>query len=166
MGLFKIPPRSSMPSHSFVTLPARIEGVFGGLLFAAGQTESGLFPDATINNYNGGLSFLIPTYMKSATSPDKVDIEIEVMSIVDGEAKDVEVADFDAVNEISGGTVVAGTAKHPTFVTIPCPNDGSPVGPEVSFIFRINRDHDDADDTASGDLVIGTTPMLVSYLNS
>ncbi len=156
-----LPQLASNFSSDFIVLPARGEGVKNALLFSATQTESGLW-SVTFENYSADLSLLIPTYMKSANS-GKVDFEVEVMKIEDGDSVDVEVASFDAVNEVVGGTTVAGTAKHPTWITIPCPNDDNPSGAVVGFIFRINRDHDDADDTASGDAVIGPNPSSVSY---
>ena len=160
-GRFNLDHLGSNLPNDFLTLAARAEGAKGALLFSASQTESGLW-GLTVEDFASALSLLLPTYMKSAVV-GKVDFEVEVMAIEDGDSVDVEVASFDAVNEISGGTTVAGTAKYPTWVTILCANDDSPSGSAVGFLFRINRDHDDADDTATGDAAIGPNPIAGSY---
>jgi hypothetical protein len=138
-------------SHNFITLPARIEGITGALLFATDQVEE-YITGVKLSDYASGLALVIPTYMKTANSGDIV-FEVEVMAIEDGVGADVEVASFDAVNS-SGAVAVAGTAKHPTDVSVTCSNDDSPVGAAVGFLLRISRNVADPDD-APGDAAIG-----------
>ncbi len=145
--------------HPFLALPARPEGVSNSTLFAFDQTESGLW-FISLPDYASGLSLDLPTWMKVVNS-GKVDFEVEIMEMKAGAS--VNVASFDAVNEVSGGTTVAGTAEFPTWITIPCSNDDSPSGGRTGFYIRIPRDHDDADDTATNDAAIGPVPIIGSY---
>lgn len=135
--------------HNFIALPARGETTTGALLFATDQTES-YISVIKVPNYASGLAVVLPTYMKSATSGSVV-FEVEVMVIKSG--VDVEIASFDAVNS-SGAVAVTGTAKFPTDISISLPNDDSPPGPNVGFIFRTSRNVDPPDD-APGDGAIG-----------
>ena len=77
-------------------------------------------------------------------------MEVEIMALSDDEA-DPDVASFDAVNEIAGGTTVPDATGKIDTISITCSNDDG-VAAEDLVIIRINRDTDDADDTASGDL--------------
>jgi hypothetical protein len=101
-------------------------------------------------NYVSGLKVLLSYSMVSATA-DKVDLEAEIMAISDGDSADADTASFDSVNEIAGGTTVPGTAGYIDYIEITCSNDDSLAAKDTVTI-RINRDHDDGDDTATGDL--------------
>jgi hypothetical protein len=138
--------------HDFITLPARGEGVSGSLLFATDQTEE-FISYIKLLDYASTLALKIPIWLKSATSPSTVEIDIEIMAIESGVAGDVNVADFDAVNS-SGGITVPATAGDPKDVDISCSNDDSPSGASPLFLIRFSRDHDGSDN-APGDMGIG-----------
>ena len=89
------------------------------------------------------------TYAMASATTNKIDLECEVMAIGDGE--DIDAASFDTVNEIAGGTVVPGAAGDRSSISIALSNNDSVVARET-VLLRINRDHDDGDDTATGDL--------------
>jgi hypothetical protein len=151
-GTIVLPVQSAKIGGGFITNPARING--GGnawsLLFATDQTESGLWQFRMPENYASGLIAKLQYSMASATS-GKVDMEVEVMATSDGDSTDVDIASFDTVNEVSGGTTVPGTAGYLDEISISLTNDDSVAVGDLVYI-RINRDHDDTDDTASGDL--------------
>lgn len=88
-------------------------------------------------------------YSMASATADKVDLEVEVMSVADGE--DIDTASFDTVNEVTGGTTVPGTAGFVDTISITLSNNDSTAADEL-VLLRVNRDHDDADDTATGDL--------------
>ena len=140
----------------FITNPARING--GGnawaLLFSATQTESGFWQFRMPSDYVSGLVAKLQYSMASATA-DKVDLEVEVQAISDGDAVDMDTASFDTVNEVSGGTTVPGTAGYPDEISITLSSDDGVVAGDTVYI-RVNRDHDDADDTATGDFELRT----------
>ena len=58
---------------------------------------------------------------------------------------------FDTLNEVSGGTTVPGTAGFVDTISITLSNFDSGAADEL-LLLRINRDHDDGDDTATGDV--------------
>jgi hypothetical protein len=100
------------------------------------------------SDYASGLKAELIYSMASATS-NKVDWEVEVMALSDDEA-DPDTASFDSVNEVSGGTTVPATAGKVDMLEIPLANADSVSAGDL-VIIRVNRDHDDGDDTATGD---------------
>lgn len=134
----------------YITTSARHEGGAGiwKTLFAAGQTEQAIYQfEAPVNYASNPVQKL--KYAMASAIADKVDLESEVMAITDGE--DVDTASFDSVNEIAGGTTVPGTAGDRDTIELPLTNNDS-MSAEETGVIRNNRDHDDGDDTASGDL--------------
>ncbi|MFH1360042.1 MAG: hypothetical protein ABIJ41_03280 [Candidatus Omnitrophota bacterium] len=136
---------------SYITNSARIDGTSASwnLLFSTTQTESATWMFRMPTNYSSALSAKLIYTMASATSGN-VDLEVEVMALTVGES-DPDTASFDAVNEVSGGTAVPGTAGIIDEISITLTNADSVAANDL-VIIRVNRDHDDADDTATGDL--------------
>jgi len=151
MPSIMLPIVAAQINGDFIALPARIDRglAAGALLFANDQTESAVWTFKMPANYVGSLTAKIQYSMASATS-GKVDFEVEVMAVSDGDSQDVDSASFDSVNEISGGTTVPGTAGYLDEISVPLTNNDSISAGDLVTI-RVNRDHDDADDTASGD---------------
>jgi hypothetical protein len=151
---------SAKLTGSYVTASAQIDGgdASWSLLFDASTTESVINTFRLPNTYTSTPVLQIQYTMASATS-GKVDLECEVMAVADGEAPDT--ASFDSVNEISGGTTVPGTALTLDTISIPLTNNDSMAVGEL-VILRINRDHDDADDDATGDLKIKSITLTWS----
>ncbi len=145
-----LPVQGAKIGGSYITAGARLDQGDGPfkLLFAADSTESALFQFRVPTDYSSAPVLKLIYSMASATA-DKVDIEVEVMSVADGE--DVDTSSFDTLNEIVGGTTVPGTAGFADSISITLTNNDSMVAGELILI-RINRDHDDGDDTATGDL--------------
>ena len=93
----------------------------------------------------------LPYSMDTATS-GKVDLEVKIACITDGDSTAITTTDnFATLNEIVGGTTVPGTAEYPDEISISLTNDDSCAAGDT-VIIHIQRDHDDADDTATGDL--------------
>lgn len=151
LGTIILPVQAAKISGGFITNPARIDGGNAAwrLLFSASQTESSLWMFRMPVNFASGLTAKLIFSMVSATA-DKVDLEVEIMALSDDEA-DPDVASFDSVNEIAGGTTVPGTVGKIKNVSIPCTNDDGVAAGDLVLI-RVNRDHDDGDDTATGNL--------------
>lgn len=152
-GTVILPVQSAKLSGSFIALPARINGGSNSwsLLFSATQTESALFQFRMPENYTSTPVLKVQYTMASATS-GSIDLEVEVMALSDGES-DPDVASFDSVNEIAGGTTVPGTAGILDEISITLTNADS-VAANDFVLIRINRDHDDVDDDATGDLEV------------
>lgn len=152
VGSILLPIQGAKIGGSFITLGAQIDGGSGPwkLLFDASQTESALWQFRMPVNYASAPVAKLVYAMASATS-NKVDLEVEVMAISDGDSADVDSASFDAVNEITGGTTVPGTAGYIDEISISLTNADSVAAGDLVLI-RVNRDHDDTDDTATGDL--------------
>lgn len=148
--------------NKFVTNSARYDQALNALLFSATQTESKVFTFEMPSNFVSTVTIRINYTMVSATS-GKVDWEVDVMAVTPTDAVDMDTASFDSINEIAGGDTVPGTAgQMGATVVITLSNlDGLSAG-DVVF-FRISRDHDDADDTATGDAEIRT--LLLTYDN-
>ena len=152
-----LPVQSAKISGSFITAGAGISGGDGAwkLLFDASSTESALWQFKMPSNYASGLTAKLQYSMASATA-DKVDWEVEVMAVADGE--DIDTASFDSVNEVAGGTTVPGTAGFVDTISITLTNADSIAANELCII-RVNRDHDDDDDTATGDAELLTLSL-------
>ena len=100
--------------------------------------------------YGGGtLKANIGYVMASATS-GKVDFEVSVEAVTDGDALDLDAGDdFDTPNAVAA--TVPGTAGHLDVLTVTLSNKDSVAAGDL-FRIRLKRDADDAtDDTAAGD---------------
>lgn len=148
-GILPLSVQSAKISGAYITAGAQIDGGSGPwkILFDASKTESCLFQFKAPSNYASAPVVKLQYAMASATA-NKVDWEVEVMAVADDE--DIDSASFDAVNEVSGGTTVPGTAGFLDTISISLTNADSMAANEL-ILLRINRDHDDADDTATGD---------------
>lgn len=149
-GTIILPVQSAKVGGPGITLPGRIEGgsLAWKVLFATDQTEEIILQFELPENYASAPVLKLKYAMASATS-GKVDFEAKVMAIADGE--DIDSASFDTLNEISGGTTVPGTAGFRDTIEIPLTNNDS-MAAEETILLHIQRDHDDGDDTAAGDL--------------
>lgn len=155
-GFLDLQVQQAKVSGSYITNASQIDAGDGNwrLLMDASQTESGLWQFRMPSTYSSAPVAKLLYSMASATT-GKVDLEVDVMAVADGE--DPNSASFDTTNEITGGTTVPGTAGHQDSISITLTNNDSIAAGELAII-RINRDHDDADDTATGDLeLIGVT---------
>ncbi len=154
-----LPVQSAKIFGSFITLGGQIENADGmwKLLLDDSQTESCLWQFRLPDNY-GSLPILNTTYAMASDITNKIDLEVDVMAISDGDAQDIDSASFDAINEIVGGTTVPGTAGHIDQIDITLTNNDS-MSPGDLVIIRLHRDHDDADDTAIGDVEILTCTL-------
>lgn len=149
-GRIILPVQGAKIGGSFITLGAGIDGGAGAwkVLFDASQTESILFQFKMPSDYASAPVLKLQYAMASAVA-DKIDLEVDVMAVADGE--DIDSASFDTINEIVGGTTVPGTAGFVDTISISLTNNDSVAADELVLI-RIHRDHDDGDDTATGDL--------------
>lgn len=158
-GTLILPIQSAKVFGSFITLPAAIDGGAGAwkLLFDANQTESALWQFRLPENYNSGSGAATPTLkiiyaMASATS-NKIDMEVDIMAVSDGDSQDIDSASFDSINEITGGTTVPRTTGYIDEINITLTNRDNMVAGDF-ILLRLHRDHDDTDDTASGDVEV------------
>lgn len=149
-GTILLPVQNAKIGGSYITTGARIDGGSGlwKVLFATDSTEQMLFQFEAPEDYASAPTIKHKYAMASATA-GKVDLETEVMAIADGE--DIDTASFDSVNEVAGGTTVPGTAGFRDTISYSLTNNDSMVA-EETILIRNNRDHDDVDDTATGDL--------------
>lgn len=150
MASIILPVQSAKIGGEYITAGAAIDGGSGPwkLLFDTSSTESALWQFKMPTNYASGLVAKLQYSMASATA-DKVDWEVEIMAVADGEQIDAS-ASFDTVNEVTGGTTVPGTAGFVDTISITCTYADSVAANEL-VLLRVNRDHDDADDTSTGD---------------
>lgn len=142
--------QSSKLTGSFITAGGGIDAgdpLWRGL-FDAGSTESMLWQFTAPTGCCASAVAKITYSMASATS-GSVDVEIEIMAVADGES--MTSASFDTLNEISGGTDVPGTADLRDTISLTLTNFDSGAAGET-IVVRFNRDHDDGDDDATGDL--------------
>jgi hypothetical protein len=161
-GTVIIPVQSAKITGSYITAGARIEGGDGPwkVLFATDSTEEALYQIELPENYSSGPVLKLKYAMASATT-GKVDMEAKIMAIADGE--DIDTGSFDTLNNVSGGTAVPGTAGHRDTISITLTNADSMVA-ERTVLIHIQRDHDDGNDTAAGDLeLIG---IVLEYTTS
>lgn len=96
--------------------------------------------------YGGGELVVYIGYTMASATTGKVDFEVAVEAINTGDAA----PNFDSINEVSGGTTVPSTIGHLGVAAVTLTNkDGVAAGDMVRF--SLSRDHDDVDDTATGD---------------
>ena len=154
-----LPVQSAKIFGDFITLGSQIEHADGmwKLLFDDSQTESCLWQFRLPDTYDSSPILNLTYAMASATS-DKIDLEADIMAISDGDVQDIDSASFDTINEISGGTTVPGTAGNIDQVDIILTNNDSWQSGDL-VIIRLHRDHDDADDTATGDVEVLTATL-------
>jgi len=153
-GTVILPVQGAKIGGSYILAGAQIEGgqATWKALFDASATESILFQFRVPANYSSSPVLKIQYSMASATSGG-VDFECEVMCVTTGDAQDTDAGSFDTVNEVTGGDTVPGTAGYMKEVSITLTNADSIAAGDL-ILLRINRDHDDSDDTATGDAEI------------
>lgn len=161
-GFLNLPVQSAKITGGFITAGAGIDAGDGNwrLLFDASATESALWQFRLPSTYTSGLIAKLLFSMTSATS-DTVDFEVDVMALTPGSADDLDTAAFASTNEINGpgekSTGVPDAAGKIAAISITLSNDDGAVAGDLIFI-RVNRDHDDASDAATGDAeLVGLT---------
>jgi len=157
-GFINLPIQSAKLTGGFITAGAGIDAGDGNwrLLFDASATESGLWQFRLPSTYSSALIAKLLFSMTSATS-DTVDFEVDVMALTPGTTDDLDTAAFASTNEINGGTVVPAAAGRVGAISITLTNDDGAAAGDILFI-RVNRDHDDASDAATGDAeLVGLT---------
>ena len=152
-----LPVQSAKIGGAYITAGAGIDGGSGAwkLLFDASATESALWQFRMPTNYASDLTVKLQYAMARATA-EEVDWEVEIMAVADGE--DIDTTSFDTLNEVAGGTTVPGTAGFVDSVSFALANADSVAAGELVLV-RINRDHDDADDDATGDAELLTVSL-------
>ena len=159
-----LPVQSAKIFGSFISIGGRIVNADGmwKLLLDASQTESCLWQFRLPDNYNSD-PILNISYAMALTTSGKIDLEVDIMAVSDGDAQDIDSASFDTINEVVGGTTVPATAGFiDKFDIILTNNDSWSAGDLV--IIRLHRDHDDADDTATGDIEILASTLKYTAL--
>lgn len=150
-GTVILPVQSAKISGTFITAGAQLDGGSGAwkLLYDASSTESALWQFRLPTNYSSSPVLKIQYAMASATS-NKIDLECDIMAVTDADSQDVDSASFDSINEITGGTTVPGTAGYIDEISLTLSNVDSWAANDF-VLLRLHRDHDDGDDTATGD---------------
>ncbi len=154
-----LPVQSAKIFGSFITLGSQIENADGmwKILLDDSQTESCLWQFRLPDNY-GSLPILNINYAMASATSGKIDLEVDIMAVSDGDAQDIDSASFDTINEIIGGITVPATAGNIDQFDITLTNNDSWVAGDL-VIIRLHRDHDDADDTATGDVEVLTSTL-------
>ncbi|MHC4695142.1 MAG: hypothetical protein ACYTFA_00185 [Planctomycetota bacterium] len=100
--------------------------------------------------YGGGALKASIAYMMASATSGKVDFEVSVEAVTDGDSTDLDASDsFDAANAINA--IVPATAGYLAVLTVTLTNKDN-VAPGDMLRIKIERDPDDAtDDTAGGD---------------
>lgn len=158
-----LPVQAAKVSGDFITTAAQIDGGQGTwkLLFDDSQTEEALWQFRVPTNYSSTPVAKIEYAMAGANTSQKIDMEIKVMSVANGE--DIDSASFDTLNEVTGGTTCPDTAGHMDSISLSLANNDSMAAGELCII-HIQRDHDDADDTATGDVEL--IALSIDYTTS
>jgi len=131
------------------------------LLFSATRTEYAAWQFKMPEDYLPGSLVIKLIYTMTDATADKVNIGVEIMSLSD-DAADPDVADFDNINELVGGTVVPDMTGKTDEINISCSNDDGAVAEDL-VILRISRDHNDINDTAIGDFELRTVSFEYTH---
>ena len=120
------------------------------LAFDASTNESAIWSGIVPQGWTGTITAYIHYCMASATSGD-VDVNVEVESISDGDAVDLDASEsFDTANSTDNTTVPA-TAGHMDVISVTLTNnDSSAAGDRIRF--KLTRDA--TNDTATGDMYV------------
>lgn len=148
IGVF-LPEAASLPSSN---MPA--PGVDGQqrayLAFDAATDETCDWTFIAPQNISGTLTAICSYYMASATTGNII-VQAAVEAITDGDVVDLDSASsFDTANS-SSATAVPGTQGYIDQVSITLTNADSIAAGDLVRL-RLNRDADNASDTAAGDL--------------
>ncbi len=125
------------------------------LLFDDTTDESGQWQFRIPQNYSSGLTIKIQYSMASATT-GAVYFEASVMAVTDGDAADINTESYDTAN--SGNATVPGTAGYLDEISITLTNADSVAAGDYVKI-KINRDANNASDTAAGDAEVVATSL-------
>lgn len=118
------------------------------LAFDAGTDETAYWTGVAPQGLTGTLTLVITYAMASATSGN-IYWQAQVEAITDGDATDTDATtSFDTAN--SGNGAVPGTAGYIDQISITLTNNDSLTAADY-FRVSVNRDADNASDTATGD---------------
>ena len=119
------------------------------LAFDAATDETAYWTDIAPQGLTGTITLLIYYVMASATSGNVI-FQAQLEAITDGDATDLDATtSFDSVNN-SATTAVPGTAGYIDVISITMTNADSLAAGDY-YRLSINRDANNASDTASGD---------------
>lgn len=121
------------------------------LAFDAATDEACAWVAVAPQGLTGTLSLYVHYFMASATSGNLY-FQAQIEAITPGDATDLDATtSFDTAN--SGNGTVPGTAGYAQAITITLTNNDSIAAGDV-FRVRLNRDADNASDTATGDAYV------------
>lgn len=122
------------------------------LAFDASTDETAYWTDIAPQGLTGTLTLLVWYAMASATSGNVI-LQASIEAVTDGDSLDLDSAtSFDTVNS-SSATAVPGTAGFPDVISITLTNADSIAAADY-YRISVNRDADNASDTATGDLYL------------
>jgi hypothetical protein len=152
-GTIILQPYSMLIGHADITNAARPEAVTGGLLFSGTQTEEAVRIFRMPVNYSSAPVVKINGSMVTATA-NTIDLVVKCVAVSPGDAQDIDAKAYDSDNS-SGAITVPGTVNYPfaTDISISLANNDSVAAGDY-FKLLIFRDHDSANDTATGDLLM------------
>lgn len=118
------------------------------LAFDAGTDETAYWTGVAPQGLTGTLTLVI-TYAMAAATSGNIYWQAQVEAITDGDATDTDATtSFDTAN--SGNGAVPGTAGYIDQISITLTNNDSLTAADY-FRVSVNRDADNASDTATGD---------------
>lgn len=151
-------PFSMLIGHADITNPARPEAVTGGVLFSGTQTEEAIRIIKMPSDYASTPVVRINGSMVSAIA-GTIDLVIKCVAVSAGDLVDIDARAYDSDNA-SGAITVPGTVKYPftTDISISLANNDTLAAADY-FKMLIFRDHDSANDTATGDFLMRTAVL-------
>jgi len=150
-----IPQHNEPPSSNYAetNTVAAAEGLRPVLEFDAGTDETAIFSGVMPRNYAGttGVTVTIWYAMASSQSSDEVVWDAAFEKVVDGGAMGGSGSDFAAVNSVTDTADNTADNIDPATITF---TDGADMDSVVAgdpFRFKLTRDANNGDDTATGD---------------
>lgn len=143
-----LPVQSAKITGTHITTGATIDAGDGNwrLLFSGGATDEALWQFRMPNTYGSAPVAKLGYSMSAGCSSTKVDLEVKMMAVTDGDSADIGTGSFDTLNEITGGTSCPATAGYLDEISISFANADSVAAGDLVLV-HVQRDHDDADDT-------------------
>ncbi len=150
---FDLQPFSMLIGHSDITNPARPEAVTGGILFSGSQTEEAIRIIKMPSDFASTPVIKINGSMVTAVA-GTIDLVIKCVAVTAGDTFSIDGRAYDSDN-LSGAITVPGTIVYPfaTDISISLANNDSVAAADYLKMI-IFRDHDSANDTATGDFLM------------
>jgi hypothetical protein len=142
-----VPSTGNFPNVNFAVVD--LGSKMHRLLFDASTDESIYWSNIKISNYQSGLLTARIGYSMASATSNRVVFNIDTWCVSPGDAADIDVESYDAVNASSAITV-PGTAGYFSEINIPLTNKDSLADGDLCA-FRLTRDADNPSDDASGD---------------